>query len=221
MEKYSGILRQTSIFNGISFSDIEKILPCLNGHSMEYNKGAYIYREGDAISKIGIVLKGEVHVIKTDYAGNENILANITPGNIFAESAACSGHNALPVNVITVTACEILFLDYKRIVSPCANTCGFHSRLIQNLVTGLADKNILLNRKLEYLSRRTTKEKLLFYLFDQSKANNNRKFKIPFNREQLANYLAVDRSAMSSELSKLRDAGVIKYHKNEFELIRR
>ncbi|NCA68001.1 MAG: Crp/Fnr family transcriptional regulator [Clostridia bacterium] len=221
MHNYIEILKQCNIFANVEHLDIIKILSCLHARKSNYLKGEHVYNEGDHIIELGIVLSGEVHIVKRNYYGNENIIANITSGNIFAESAAFSKHHILQVDVIAVADSEILFLDYKRIISPCANTCAFHTRLIENMITVIADKNAFLNQKLGYISKRSTKEKLLSYLFDQSKATKSNKFKIPFNREQLANYLSVDRSAMSNELCKLRDAGIITFHKNQFEMLQR
>lgn len=219
MENKINILKKSKLFSNIDNQELISVLTCLNAKVARYSKGSYVFAEGEIIDKIGIVIEGELHIIKTDYYGRENIIASVTCGNVFAESAACSSARRLPVDVIANTGTEIVFIDYKRMVTTCAKTCSYHTLLINNMISVIADKNVMLNTKLDYLSKRLTKEKVLAYLYDQSKKNRSKVFRIPFNREQLANYLSVDRSAMSNELSKLAADKIIRYKKNEFELL--
>jgi CRP-like cAMP-binding protein len=114
---------------------------------------------------------------------------------------------------------ELLFIDFRRLASPCVNACAFHARLIRNMLNIVSVKNIALTRKIEHVSRRTTREKLLSYLSDAAKKAGGGWFSIPFNRQELADYLYVERSAMSATLSKLRDEGVLLYRRNNFKLL--
>jgi CRP-like cAMP-binding protein len=165
-----------------------------------------------------MLLEGEIHIQTEDYWGNQTIISEINPGNIFAESYALMPQTPIAVNAVAITDCTVLFMSAQNTLSPCCNVCTFHAQLIQNFAKALARKNLHLTGKLEQMSQRTTRNKLLAYLSTQSLKTKNASFDIPFNRQQLADYLAVDRSAMSNELSKLRDEGLLEFHKNQFKL---
>ena len=194
------------------------MLNCLGAERRQYAKGQMICRTGDIVSSLGIVLSGSVLVENDDLWGNSTVLDRIGPGQIFAETYACTPGEPLMVNVVVPESAEVLFLQVGRILEMCPNACGYHNRLIRNLLTLVSRKNFQLNRKLEHMSKRTTREKLLSYLSMESKKANASTFTIPFNRQQLADYLSVDRSAMSNELCKLRDAGILEFNKNTFTI---
>ena len=156
--------------------------------------------------------------MRTNY-GNRSILAKLDAGNLFGESFALAEIKTLPVSVISTTDSELLFIECQKLATPCTNACSFHSKLIQNMLGIVSKSNISLTKKIEYSSKRTTREKLLAYLSSEAQKADNNKFSIPFNRQELADYLTVDRSAMSAELSKLRNDGFINYNKNNFELL--
>lgn len=206
------------LFHGIEADDLKKLLGCLNARRASYKKKDVIMLEGQPASSIGIVLSGKVQILKEDFFGNRNIIAEAGPNGIFAEAFSCAKSEKLPVTVLCAADCEILFIDFNKIVSTCTSACKFHSKLIENMLAELASKNILLSRKIEHISKRTTRQKLLSYLSDLSSMRESREFQIPFNRQELADYLCVDRSALSSELSKLQSEGILKYHLNHFVL---
>lgn len=218
MEKFYPIIEKASLFNNVSSEDIPQLLQCLSSTTKTYRKGEFIYRIGDKTSSLAMLLSGEIHVQTEDYWGNQTIISEITPGNIFAEAYALSSDTPLSINAVAVSDCTVLFMRSLNIVSPCCNACNFHSQLIQNFAMTLANKNLQLTGKLEQMSQRTTRNKLLAYLSNQAIKADKTSFEIPFNRQQLADYLAVDRSAMSSELSKLRDEGLLEFNKNKFTL---
>jgi CRP-like cAMP-binding protein len=164
-----------------------------------------------------MVLSGSARVIKEDENGNVMILTELAASELFGEAFACAGIEQSPVTVLAAEDSEILCIDYKKITSSCSSACGFHSKLIENMLKIIAEKNLLLNQKIEILSKRTTREKLLAFFDAQRGAA--KKFSIPYNREELAHYLCVDRSAMSGELCKMRDEGLLKFHKNKFEIL--
>ncbi|MDL2281245.1 Crp/Fnr family transcriptional regulator [Selenomonadales bacterium OttesenSCG-928-I06] len=194
------------------------MLNCLNAQKRQYNRKQTIFMIGENVTSVGIVLTGNVHIIKEDIFGNRAILADSGEGDLFCESFSCSQTEKLPVTVVAATDSIVLMINYRRIITTCSSACEFHSRLVENMLGILAYKNIALNRKVDYLSKRTTRDKLIEFLsFHQEQANDN-VFTIPFNRQELADYLCVDRSAMSNELSKMRDEGLIKFEKNKFEL---
>ncbi len=215
MKKFYPLLLQSTLFQGMDELQMHSILNCLKATIKEYKKDAYIFYMGDNISAMGLVLSGSVHLSKEDYWGRKTILAEIPPANLFAESFACSKEKS-PVNAYVAKNSTIMFLDIKKVLSVCSNSCIFHNTLIKNFVSVLAEKNIGLNAKIENLSQKTTKDKILAYLSNQSQLQNSAEFTIPFNRQELADYLSVDRSAMSFELGKLQKQGIIAFQKNKF-----
>ncbi len=219
MEKFFDVLKSVDLFRDIKECELKSLLTCLSPNSIHYEKGQTIMFSGESIHRFGIVLSGQVQVVQDDYYGNRSILANIGTGNLFGESFAFADIDSLPISAITATESVLMFIDCRKITSPCANACSFHKRLIQNMLRIVSMKNILLTQKMEFISKRTTREKLLAYLSAQAKKAGSNHFCIPFNRQELADYLFVERSAMSAELSKLRNDGVLKYHKNQFELL--
>lgn len=218
MDKYLNILKNVSLFENIEKQDISSLLVCLAAKVSSYKQKEAIFIAGDKADYIGIVLCGKVQIVKEDFYGNKNILAITQSGELFGEAFACSDIKIVPVSVFACEDCEIMFMDYRRIITMCPKTCSFHSSLIFNMLRILANKNIMLNQKIEIASKRTTKEKLLAFLSSEAKKAGSNSFSIPFDRQELADFLFVDRSAMSSELCKLRDSGMIEFNKNRFVL---
>ena len=222
MKKYFEIVKSPlagtgiSLFEGIDYIDFERIFNCLSAKTAYYIKDDVILLCGDEVNSVGLVLSGSVKVIKEDVNGNITIITELSAPEIFGEVFACIGISQSPVTVLAAEETEILFIDYKRIITSCTAACPFHTKLIENMLKLMAKKSLMLNQKIEILSKRTTREKLLCF-FDMQKSNA-KEFTIPYTREELARYLCVDRSAMSNELCKMRDDGLIKFHKNKFEI---
>lgn len=219
MKKYLNILKKSPLFNEISENDLESMLTCLSATIKKYKKNEIIYMTGDRLDKVGVVVEGNVHIVKEDILGNRNIIAHMHEGQLFGEAFACAEVDNLPVSVISNSNCIIIFIDYKKVIYTCNNSCVFHHKLLENMLGILARKNILLSNKIEHISKRTTREKALSYLFTQVQQQGKNTFKIPFNRQELADYLSVDRSALSTELGKLRDEGIIEFDRNEFKIL--
>lgn len=211
-------MKQSILFQGIAESEIDVLLHCLKAEVMEYQKGEFVLHRGQPIHKMGLVLSGAVHIIKEDFWGNRVILGGAQPGQIFAESYACLGNENLTVSVVATKNARVMFLDIGRILQVCTAACAFHTKLIQNLLTVLASRNLMLTQKVEHMAQKTTREKLLSYLSGEAQRAGKSIFTIPYNRQELADYLSVDRSAMSTELGKLQREGVLKCEKNRFEL---
>ncbi|MDR2514427.1 MAG: Crp/Fnr family transcriptional regulator [Christensenellaceae bacterium] len=218
MKNSFAVLKQSALFHGISEDELGSLIKCLGGTFRTYKKGETIYRAGDFVREIGIVLSGRVHIIKEDAWGNANIIAEISCGEMFAEAVVCGGVGVLPVTALAAMDTEVIFVDFQRIITTCSSACVFHPLLIRNMIGVFARRNIMLAGKMEHITKRTTREKLLSYLSEQSKLNANHCFEIPFNRQELADYLSVERSALSAEMSKLKVEGMIDYRKNHFEL---
>ncbi|MDR0783407.1 MAG: Crp/Fnr family transcriptional regulator [Propionibacteriaceae bacterium] len=193
------------------------MMQCLNTRTKTFDKGEIVMLSGDLVSQICLVISGGVRIIHEDVAGNSTILTELGPAELFGEAFAYAGLDHSPVTVQAGEKSEILFFDYKKLITTCAVACLFHARLIENMVKVLAQKNLQLQQKIEILSKRTTREKLLSY-FDLQRGAA-KKFTIGLNREEMARYLCIDRSAMSNELCKMRDEGLITFKKNTFELL--
>ncbi len=207
------------LFRGIHPDEFPRMLRCLHARTTGCRKGEIVLLEGQPVTEVGVVLSGRVQVVKEDFAGTRNILAEFGPGSLFAESYACARSDRLPVTVVSIADGEILWLDYAKIVAARPTECGFHTRLIENMLSILASRNILLSRKIEHISRRTTREKLMAYLSDQAATQGSGEFDIPFNRQELADYLCVDRSALSYELGRMQKEGLIRFRLNHFRLL--
>ena len=218
MKKFITLLKRTKLFSGIGDADILSMLNCLNATVREYSKGEYAFRQGEYIRNLMILAEGRLHIQKEDYWGNLNILNEIRPGEMFGEAYIVPNSGPLMDDVIAIEESVVLFFDMERILTVCPSACPFHTRLVKNIFYTISDKNKSLVQKLSYMSERSTREKLLSYLSDEAKRQNSSSFSIPFNRQQLADFLSVDRSAMSNELCRLRNEGMLDFHKNEFTL---
>ena len=207
------------LFKGISDAQLQSLFDCLSAKKEAYKKDDFIFRVDDRAVLVGVVISGGANVIQEDFWGNRTILTHIDPGELFGESFSCAETERLPVSVIATEASEIMFMDYRKIVTVCSSACVFHSQLISNMLRILADKNILLTRKMEFISKRTTREKLLSFLSAQAMQTKKNKVIIPFNRQELADFLCVERSALSREMSLMKKDGLLDYEKNRFTLI--
>ena len=220
MELNYGKLAEIPLFRGIRSEELKKLLSCLRARRRSYAGQEIILMEGQAVSEIGIVLSGRVRIVREDYDGNRMIVAEIPEREMFAESFACARSESLLVTAVSMEKSEILWISSRRMISPCPDTCPYHVSLTENMLSILASKNILLSRKLDYLSKRSIREKLLTFLSDRAPEESGTLFRIPFNRQELADYLCVDRSALSTELGKLKREGILEYEKNCFRLYR-
>lgn len=219
MQENIGILRKCGLFNGVSDSELLALLGCLGGRVSAFERKETVFSEGDKATRFGIVLSGAVQISRTDYYGNRTIAAFIGAGGLFGESVVCADADEMPVTVTAEQPCEVLFIERDRVLYPCNKGCHFHQQMIFNLMKILAAKNLHLQQKAEIIAKRTTRDKLLAYLAVQAKNAGNARFVIPFDRQGLADYLQVDRSGLSAEISKLRAEGVLRCRKNEFELL--
>ena len=220
MEKYFEVLARCPLFAGIRQEEAAEMLKCLGGRVVKFPKGSPVFLEGDPAKFMGVVLEGAVQVVREDYYGNRSVLTVVGPGGLFAEAFACAGVDTLPVSVFALQNSTVLLLDCGRILTGCANACAFHARLISNLLRGISRKNLTLTQKIRYMSRKTTREKLLEYLMDQAKLHGSDAFTIPYDRQALADFLGVERSAMSAEIGKLRRAGVLETKGTWFRILK-
>ena len=218
MKDFVPVLKKTKLFSGVGDEEISTLLSCLGASLFTYKKGEFVLRQGEHLSNILVLVEGSLHIQRDDYWGNRSILGHIGIGEIFGEAYAAPDSGTLLNDVIAVEDSAVYFFDVKRVISTCSSACRFHTMVVQNLFFAISEKNRTLVQKLDYLSRRTTREKLISYLSEEAKKQNSPRITIPFNRQQLADYLSVDRSAMSNELGKMRDEGLLEFEKNRFRL---
>lgn len=219
MEKYFDILLETPLFFGVKKSELSALLGCLQTRVVSATKGAPVFLEGDEAGFIGLVLEGAVQIVRDDYYGARSVLSHAGPGELFAETYACSNTQTMPVSGYALKDSKIMLFSCRKMLTVCSNACRFHTQLVKNLLQVVAEKNVSLSRKIQFMSQKTTKEKLMAYLLDQAKRANSPEFTIPFDRQALADYLGVERSAMSAELSKLRKDGVLISQGSHFILL--
>lgn len=220
MEDYYKILEKSPLFEGIAIKDFDTLYGCLGGSTRSFAKGETIFMAGDPARRLGLVLEGEVQVVRDDPMGVRTILTSCTPSQLFAESFSFSSTVTLPISVIATKPSRIMFFNSINIIQSCPVACGFHATLTRNMVKILAEKNIVLTQKNEILSSRTTRQKLMTYFSILSSHNDSNEIILPFNRQSLADYLSVDRSAMSTELGRLRDEGYINVEGNKIQLLK-
>lgn len=218
MQKYFPVLQQCQLFSGIAENDLLAMLRCLNVTVQQYRKGQTLIAEGEKPERFGIVLSGTVQLWRIDYSGNRSIMASVEPSQLFGESFVCAEASSIPVQVVASESCEIMMIDGTRILHACGNGCVFHHQVIFNLLRIIARKSLVLHQKLEITSKRSTREKLMTYLSQQAKLHQSRTFTIPFDRQELADFLEVDRSGLSAEISKLRKEGVLESERSTFRL---
>ena len=205
MKDFLSVIRSSQLFSGVTETELTAVLACLDAKKTSFPKEAYLMHTGDTAEAIGFVLSGNVLTVQEDIWGNRHILSNAGPGQTFAAAFACAPG-------------AVMFLNVRRILSVCTSACSHHSRIIRNLLGELADKNLMLSEKVSHMGQRTTRAKVMSYLSAQAQKSGAYDFDIPFSRQQLADYLAVERSGLSVELCKMRDEGLLEFHKSHFVL---
>ena len=219
MKKYVSILKRTQLFAGVGDEEIISMLSCLNARLNNFKKGEYVLRQGEHLSDIIVLVEGSLHVQKDDYWGNRSLLNQIDVGEMFGEAYVAPASGGVLNDVIAVNDSTVILFDVRRILTTCPTACRFHAMVVKNMFFAISEKNRQLVQKLGHMSKRSTREKLISYLSEEAKRSNSPNFTIPFNRQQLADFLSVDRSAMSNELCKMRDEGLIEFEKNQFKLL--
>ena len=218
MKDFLPVIRASRLFSGVSERELEAMLACLRPETKDYPKDAFVLRAGDTAEAVGLVLSGTILMLQEDVWGNRNILSKAGPGQIFAAAYACAPGSVLNVSVLAETPVTVLFLNVGRVLTLCPAACAHHSRIIRNLLGELAWKNLRLGEKLTHMGQRTTRAKIMSYLSAEAQRLGTYELDIPFSRQQLADYLGVERSGLSLELGKMKQDGLLEFHKNHFEL---
>ena len=217
MKEYPPILRSVKLFGGIDATGLDSMLDCVDARTRAYRKGRIILLAGDKPQHIGIVLNGQLHIVREDYDGNRSLIAVLAPGDIFAEALCFAAVEESPVTVIAEQDSSVLLLSYERIINTCPNSCSFHREFIRNMLELIAVKNLRLQSHMEILSLKSIRAKVMLF-FESFAAKRGREITIPLNREEMADYLCVERSALSHELARMKRDGLIEYKKNRFLL---
>lgn len=213
------LLRQLPLFQGIRDEDLPIMLDCLGVFQKEYHKGEMILLESNQVRSVGVVLAGTVHMVKENVEGNRALLVSMMPGELFGESFSCGSQQAASVSFQAASPCQVLFLPFYKVVHSCKMSCVFHHRLIENMVRLIGDKNVRLMQKIEILSQKTLREKILTYLHYLAEEQGGGSFTLPLGRQAMADYLCADRSALTRELARMQEDGLIRYEKNTFEIL--
>lgn len=206
------------LFENVRNNEVLELLKCIGIKTKVFKKDAIILKQGNKIDFLGVILSGNAIISKTDSMGNKTIVEELKMNDIFGHNIVCCGLNKSPVDITSTKECEILFLPFEKVVTPCEKLCPYHLQLIKNVMKMISKRNSLLNDKIDIIAQKTTRDKILALL--DAYREEKGVFTIPYSREEMAKFLCVDRSAMSRELCKMRDEGILKFHKNKFEILK-
>lgn len=218
MEEALSCIGRMPIFSGIAEEELYTLIKCCDGQMAVFEKDQWIFQAGEELGYIMVVLKGCLVIIQEDFWHEQKEAAYILPGEIFGEGYASAGNRSLHVSIKAAENSEVLFLDYERSLTFCTMACPFHSLMVHNLIKIMSGNKSNAEEKLEHISQKTTRDKLRSYLSSKALQEGSNRFDIPLNRQELADYLGVDRSAMSSELGKMKAEGILDFKKNHFVL---
>lgn len=213
------IFKNTRIFSGINEVELKEMFGWLGYTNKKYSKGETVLHAGEQVDSMGIIVKGSVNIENNDVWGNKSIFDNVTKGQVFAEVYACATNEVLMVDVVAAEDTEIIFLNLSRLFDDYTYNYTFQDKLLANLLKVMSGKNLNLSRKISHTSSKGIRGRIVSYLSYMSIKHGSNRFEIPFDRQQLSDYLCVDRSALSNELSKMKKEGLLNYKKNKFEII--
>ena len=208
---------QIDLFENVQNHEVLELLKCIGIKTKVFKKNSYILKVGSKIDYLAVILDGNAIMCKTDSYGKQTIIEKLKMNDIFGHNIVCCGIDKSPVDIIAQNECEVLFLPFEKVVTPCEKLCPYHLQLIKNVMKMISKRNSLLNDKIDIIGQKTTRDKILALL--ETYRNGQKVFSIPYSREEMAKFLCVDRSAMSRELCRMRDEGILKFSKNHFEIL--
>lgn len=218
--EYIDALQGMQLFDGIGQTEMKAMLQCLGAQTKEYKKNEYLYRNEDSIDTVGIIVKGKVQIVREDLWGNQTFLVSMSKGEMVGENFCCGLNHNATVSFLAATNVTAIFMPFSRVMHSCSRSCRFHHRLIENMVTIMAMKNVSLMDKVDIISKKTLREKIATYLMQEAGKQSSTYFEIPLGRVQLAEYLCADRSALTRELNKMKEEGLLDYDKNSFHILK-
>ncbi len=219
MEKYLKVLQKTTLFEGLNRDEILAVLQCSSARMASYQKEECVFMQGDPLSQVGIVVSGKARIQREDFHGNTIILTGLEAGDLFGEAFVCAGIPKVSVSLWAVTPLEVVFVDYQKAISPCSSSCPFHQKLVANMLKLMAQRLLMLNEKIDIIQKTTIRAKLMAFFELRMRQEGGRHFTVPFNRNELAEYIGVNRSAMSRELWNMKADGLIDFAKNQFTVL--
>lgn len=219
MKEYLDVIYKSALFQNIKQEDLSSLLSCINAHIKSFRENEYIFFTGDQVNYVSVVLTGFIEISKENLAGSRHIMSFLGPSHIFGEGIVCTSKRVSPVTTRAAKNSKVLFVPYERITRSCSNACSFHTQLVQNMLTILADKNFHLNNKIELLMLKGMREKLATYLLSEYKKQKSLTFQIILNRNELAEYLNVSRPSMCRELARMKEEQLIDYYQNSFKIL--
>ncbi len=218
MSDYLNTVKNCELFADIPEDELPHLLNCLNAEIKSFSKGETVCFAGNLINSAGIVISGKIHLESNDFLGNTSIVSEFTAGRSYGENYAFAQNMQMPFNIVAKENSEILVFNIRKFTEPCIKDCSYHKILMANLVTSVATKSCELSNKISHLSKRTTREKLISYLSEQSQIQKSSLITLKFNRQELADYLSVERSAMTKELTRMKNDGLIDFDGRTFKL---
>ncbi len=218
-EKYFNVISRTELFEDIDSQDILKVLACLNPNVISYQKGDHIVTQGDNFESIGILLSSEAKIYKVNLTGHAIMVKILKPGDIFGEVIVFSKHMEWPVTIEVQGDCEVLLIPKKTILQERAIACQWHKIIIANILRIISDRAIYLNERIDYLSIKSTRQKVSTYLLEQYKRIGATRFNLTLNRNELADFLNISRPTLSREMCKMRDEGIIAFNLKAIQII--
>lgn len=216
LEKYKNI----PLFSGMSEADLLSMLDYLGAYIKSYHKDEFIVLYEAYIKCVGVVLEGNVLMIKEDLWGNKTVLVTIKQSELFGEAFACGSTGKATVAYTAGTSVKVLFLPFEKVMHSCTKSCVYHHRLIENMVTLIANKNVQLMEKVEITTKMTLREKIFAFLSIQAQKKNSKYFTIDMGRIEMAEYLCADRSALTRELKRMKAEGILDFDKNTFRILK-
>lgn len=205
------------LFENIDNNGVLELLKCIGIKTKVFKKNSLILKTDGKIDFLGVILGGNAVIKKTDSLGHTMVIEKLKMNDIFGHNIVCCGLDRSPVEIVSENECEVLFLPFEKVVTPCEKLCSYHLKLIKNIMKMISMRNSLLNDKIDIIGKKTTRDKILAFL--ESYRNGEKVFSVPYSREEMAKFLCVDRSAMSRELCRMRDEGILRFHKNHFEFL--
>lgn len=210
------VLRKAPLFAGMKETVAEQVLAELNARCVEYGNGDTIYREGETVTDLALIIKGSVCIENTTYWGNKTIMDKVGAGNVFCESYACLPDQPILVRAVAAEKTRVLLINVSAIMD--APKEEAFDLLRRNLLRVTAQKNLDLSRKIFHMAEKSVRGRICSYLSHRAACENTDAFAVPFNRQQMAEYLNIDRSSLSGELARMQREGLLRVRKNRFEL---
>lgn len=211
-------LKKNPIFKDFNDGQLSAILDCFSVEIKEFDKNQSIFQQNQPIEKIALILRGEANVEHIDIFDNQSIILNLKAGDFFGLEETYAERSIFLNSLIACEKSVVAFFDSNKFVFPCQNNCKHHQALLKKIINYISSRNLMLIDKIKHLSQKGIKEKVLSYLQSQSKMAQSPYFDIPFNKTELANYLSVERSALSTVLSRLKKEGVIDFEKKRYHI---